>query len=94
MIILHFNKANLEKEYYPGIFFFFQSTFQECLVDARMLEHISKKEHQKYLKLVDGFHRLVLGVALLITVDYICMAQTDKLTDWLSYGWLTDWLLG
>ena len=46
-----------------------------------MLEHISKKEHQKYLKLVDGFHRLVLGVALLITVDYICMTQTDKLTD-------------
>ena len=41
-------------------YFIFQSTFQECLVDARMLEHISKKEYQKYLKVVDGFHRFVL----------------------------------
>ena len=38
-------------------FFLFQSTFHECLVDARMLEHISKKEYQKYLKVVDSFHR-------------------------------------
>jgi len=28
-----------------------------------MLEHISKKEHQKYLKLVDGFHRFVFSAA-------------------------------
>lgn len=54
----------------PGnIIFVFQSTFQECLVDARMLEHISKKEHQKYLKLVDGFHRFVFTAALLLIVD-------------------------
>ena len=39
--------------------FLLQSSFQECLVDARMLEHISKKEYQKYLKVVDSFHRFV-----------------------------------
>lgn len=49
--------------------FGFQSTFQECLVDARMLEHISKKEHQKYLKLVDGFHRFVLTAASIFKVN-------------------------
>ena len=60
-------------------YFLFQSTFQECLVDARMLEHISKKEHQKYLKLVDGFHRFVLSVTSLIKVDYTC--TTDRQID-------------
>ncbi|KAK3739893.1 hypothetical protein QZH41_020378, partial [Actinostola sp. cb2023] len=34
----------------------YKTYFEECLVDARMLEHISKKEYQKYLKVVDSFH--------------------------------------
>lgn len=52
--------VNLVKYNYTCYILFCQGTFQECLVDARMLEHISKKEYQKYLKVVDGFHRFVL----------------------------------
>ncbi|XP_027039265.1 liprin-alpha-1-like isoform X2 [Pocillopora damicornis] len=50
----------------------YKGTFQECLVDARMLEHISKKEYQKYLKVVDGFHRhsLQCGVKCLGFMNY------------------------
>ena len=47
------------------LYYLLQSTFQECLVDARMLEHISKKEYQKYLKVVDGFHRFVVFTGLI-----------------------------
>ena len=42
------------------LFFSCQTLFEECLVDARMLDHISKKEYQKYLKVVDSFHRWVV----------------------------------
>lgn len=52
--------VNLVNYNYTCYILFCQGTFQECLVDARMLEHISKKEYQKYLKVVDGFHRFVL----------------------------------
>ena len=50
-------------------FFYQQSVFEECLVDARMLEHISKKEFQKSLKVVDSFHRLVVIIVCVRLYD-------------------------